>query len=145
MGALLMWNGGNSKKARVLMSDFEDKQRGVMRRVKTNRKFDARILPETNSGAISDAKAVVIVSGNVMEGMSPHAFFDGALFGDMPGVVAKIVMQSQERGGCGCAFFFADEQSANEYLSGGPWSRAAADSSWDSTTAEKYGICGTAA
>lgn len=28
MGALLIWNGGNAKNARVLMSDFEDKQRG---------------------------------------------------------------------------------------------------------------------
>lgn len=119
-----------------------------MRRVKTNRKYEATTLAtsqETSTGAISEAKAILIVNGDLADEISPQEFFNGELFGDIPGAVTKIVMQSQERGSCGCAIFFTDEQSRDEYLCGPSWSRATADSSWENVMAEKYGICGSAA
>merc|ERR1712032_1054455 len=85
-----------------------DKQRGVMRRVKTNRKYEATTLAtsqETSTGAISEAKAILIVNDDLADEISPQEFFNGELFGDIPGAVTKIVMQSQERGSCGCAIF----------------------------------------
>jgi len=132
MGALLLWKAGNSNKAAVKMGDYEDRQRGVMRRVATNRKYD---IPQPAS-ALKEAKAVVVVNGVLVEASSTPN-----LAADELGAAATIMLRSRERGQesvFGGVFFFADETSADAFLASDAWTKAKADACWSDIVVERY-------
>jgi len=160
--SILFWTGpnGNTVKASVNMCDFEDKQRGVMRRVTRNLKFDiaqpcTRVCLETTGRSPSEAKAVLLIRGKLTTGGSPHEFFAaaqnapeaeggaamGRSFGEIPGVITKVFLQSRERDGVvGGVYLFLDAASRDEYLESELWQSARDETPWADLTIEKYEV-----
>lgn len=158
-GVAMLWTGANPFRASVHMEQFEDRQR-LRSAVASNRKYDiaqpcTRVAFETSGRAVTEATALLLISGTLADGTSPSDFFDsaqagsggealGKTFGGVPGIVAKIFLQGRkgEVGGC---YLFLDAQSMEEYLESDVWRNARATTPWENVTFEKFFVAATPA
>merc|ERR1712039_315892 len=146
MGAMLMWRAGNCNKAAVKMGEYEDKQRGVMRRVDTNSKYDI-VRGTASPSALKEAKTILFVNANADNLSSNSSTSASNTFADMDfgaaSGVTTLLLHSRERGKetvVSGALFFADEASADAFLLSDEWAAAKADSSWKDIVIARYEV-----
>jgi len=157
-GVLILWSGQNAFKAMLAAGEFQDKQRTLQRRVDTERSFDVvmeptRVAFETSGKSVSDATAVLVISGRMTTGTSPTEFFNDALstdeaakamgstFGSIPGVISKIFLcgtQGREAKLIGGCYLFETQQSMSDYLSSETWAKARTETPWEDVKIEQY-------
>ena len=155
-GAVLVWSGRNVMDSQNLMGAFQDNSRGKFRSIKGNRHFQVaepctQVSFETSGRSADDAKAVLVINGSLTTGESAKEFFAaaqaeeggatlGQTFGAIPGVIAKIFLQSIQGGVIGGCYLFSDAQSVDDYLASDTWASAKADTPWENVSVEKYTV-----
>lgn len=145
--------------------EFQDRQR-LWRRIQSDRQFDVVLDPtassfESSSKSVTDARAVLLVSGTLCEGVSPSDYHASALsegvgmgqsVADVPGIVAKIYLQgapdvvkgkaATSIGGC---YLFEDETAMEAFVASDQWEATRSTTPWEKVSVERFVVAGVEA
>jgi len=152
-GAMLLWNGGNIQKSEVVMGDFEDRQRGIMRRVKTNHKYGVSASAtqrsfEVNGRSISETGAVLFATGSLASTSTSDQYFAAAERESLetaPGMIGTFAVAAREGADVGACYLFADSKSMSAYLEGAGWKQRLTELPWEQVNVQTYCIAPAAA
>ena len=136
-GAVHVWSGSNIIRSQNLLGEWQDRSRGTMRGVRTNRSFRIRQSCAFTSAA-DDAKAILLTMGLPATGKSIEDVLAGAEEEEVAGSIARIPLQSMEGNLAGTCYLFVDMPSLESFLAGEVWGRMKAP--WEEVTVEKFTV-----